>query len=196
MKKMVSGMVFFCLAIFIGATAAGAVDTTGLSETQKAELAMQVAKMKESGDSTIFNGIKKVGDIAGVGKQVGHEIGEAAKEVGVAADELLKTDVGKGIAFLIVWKVAGKDMVDVVNNGVGYITGFFLFITLLPIWFYLFRKMCVVKITRIEYPEKSFKKIKHFEYYDVKDGNMGNIRLLMLVVLLVMLICILLVMFG
>lgn len=58
--------------------------------------------------------VQNVSAYAEVAKGVAEAIGIAAREVGVAVDEFVKTDAGKMTIALIVWHVAGDDLKGIV----------------------------------------------------------------------------------
>jgi hypothetical protein len=115
--------------------------SSGLTEIQKAELALQAAKMKENAIPTS----KKVMDAsdaaldvskkwAGVGKELAVGIVATAKELGVAANEFAATPLGKLTTVMLVWNYMGKDILGIIMS----LT--LLFIGLPLIW-YVYRMM-------------------------------------------------------
>lgn len=58
--------------------------------------------------------VQDVSAYAEIAKGVAEAIGIAAREVGVAVDEFVKTDAGKMTIALIVWHVAGDDIKGIV----------------------------------------------------------------------------------
>ena len=58
--------------------------------------------------------VQDVSAYAEVAKGVAEAIGIAAREVGLAVDEFIKTDAGKMTVSLIVWHVAGDDLKGIV----------------------------------------------------------------------------------
>lgn len=57
---------------------------------------------------------ENVSAYAEVAKGVAEAIGIAAREVGVAVDDFIKTDAGKMTVALVVWHVAGDDIIGIV----------------------------------------------------------------------------------
>lgn len=197
MKKMYIFLSFIFAVLFLFNPAiANTIDTSELTEKQRAELALKIASMKESDSESFIDQAKKVNDWASVGQNMGIAVASAAKEIGVAADDLLKTDVGKITVVLVAWKVAGKDMVELTEQVMGYIIGIFLLVVSIPIWLYTFRRICISTVEKIEYPEKGFKRIKHFRTFDPDDKGVSKTRLIMGVVLLADVLISLLVMFA
>lgn len=134
------------------------VNTDNLTETQKAEIAMQVAKMKEKQAAVVANPgpiipplpeptmVKRASEwanlIADVGAGIGKGLAVAAKELGVAVNEFSESKVGKMTMFLIVWKVMGAQVLPIIIHVVG---GVCFFITMISIWLYMYRRYCFVK---------------------------------------------------
>lgn len=99
------------------------VDTKGLTEEQKAELALQAAKMKKQAVPALeekFN-VKNVNEWAELGKNVALAFTTVAKELGVAADEFLKSNTGKITIVLIAWKVMGKDVLGIIGGSIAWV---------------------------------------------------------------------------
>jgi len=173
---VVFGMILVVLLYFGNTLSAAELNTTGLSEEQLAQLALQAAQMKKNITENVTT--EKVNEWVDVGKNVGIALAATAGELGVAVDEFLKSTTGKITVVLIIWKVAGKEIM-------GLFVGMTLIVVFTPMWFYFFRRMCVVSVSKIEYPEKGFKKIKTFEYHDGNNANMQVLRFVMAVVLFV-----------
>lgn len=77
----------------------------------------------------------KVAEYAQLGAAIGSALASTAKELGIVANDFLKTPVGAIAATLIVWKVAGEAVVHVVGGGL-------LFTVFLPVWWISFRRTC------------------------------------------------------
>lgn len=157
-------VVFFATNVF-----AIDVDTRGLSETQKAELAMQAAKMKEE-PSVAKSTPAKVNEWVDVGNNIGTAIISAAGKIGMAGDEFMKSNTGKVVVGLIVVKMIGGFIVHVV-------VGTFCLLLFLSIWTYLFRKLCIYdKITITPIEGMWFRKK---EYVFQNDSRNSETRLFM-----------------
>lgn len=133
-----------CLSIMVGASMAVAetpqFDTTGLTSAQIAELVIQAEKMKTKPGATTIETLTEYGEF---GKAFGSAIAETAKEVGTTANEFITTPAGKVAVALIVWKVAGDDIM-------GIILGTAWFLLMIPLWVIFFRKI----VTQTRYNEK------------------------------------------
>lgn len=109
MKKLFAVMLF---AFSVSVMAAVEVDTRGLTDTQKAELVKQAEAMKQAAESPVAIE-DKAEKWVNIGKQFGEMVGGAAKEIGIAANEFLKTPVGIMTAGLIVFHYAGGPIIHV-----------------------------------------------------------------------------------
>lgn len=103
------------------------VSTSGLTEEQKAQLALQAAQMKKQNDSgsavaeiSKFSP-EKLNEWVELGKNAGLAVAAMAKELGVASDKFLESNTGKIAAALIIWKVVGKDMVGIVGGTIAWV---------------------------------------------------------------------------
>lgn len=125
-------MATLALALFAATSFAGstAVDTSGLSEAQIAELKAHAAKAvadaaKQADPSSVVqqaasNPGAAVTLAATWGQQAAaaaegfaKALGIAAKELGVTVNDFLHTDAGKLTAALIIWKVAGAGVAKI-----------------------------------------------------------------------------------
>lgn len=111
-----------------------------LSVEQQAQIVQSItaAQSKET------NTIDKVDKWVNVGERIGKMVGGAAREVGVAANEFVKTDVGRMTAALIIWNYLGEDLVHIFVH----VGGGMMFIVLgLSSIFFILRRTHPVNIT-------------------------------------------------
>lgn len=114
------------LAIAISPAFAGqtVIDTSGLTEAQITELKIQALKAQQSRDGSpaVIEQAAKVSSVtrteaekwADFGKNIGTALVSTAKELGMAAVEFSKTDLGKIATFIIVYKLVGNAIVHFV----------------------------------------------------------------------------------
>lgn len=95
------------------ASAAVEINTSGLTESQKAQLVQQAEQMKKATPLETFEKVDKWVD---TGERIGKMMGGAAKEVGIAVNDFVKTPVGQMTAFLIIWNYMGSMLVHVVGG--------------------------------------------------------------------------------
>lgn len=153
------------LALVIFTTPAYAeISTSGLTATQKAELSLEAAKMKEA--RTPEQQMEQLSEYADLGSKYGIALSEVARHMGKTADELLNTKVGLIAALLIVWTIIGKDLL-------GAAFGFVWFITIIPIWIWWFRRVCIID-TITKSPVEGQKRLrKTITYKEQTDNNFG-----------------------
>lgn len=111
MKKfLIAAAMMLSLSV---ANAAVDIDTSGLTESQKAQLVQQAEQMKKA---TPLETVEKVDKWVDVGERLGKMMGGAAREVGIAVNDFVKTPVGMMTAGLIVWNYMGGMLVHVVGG--------------------------------------------------------------------------------
>lgn len=86
-----------------------------LTAEQQAQIVQSIAA-SQSKESDVIDTVDKW---VNVGERIGKMVGGAAREVGIAANEFVQTDVGKMTAAMIVWNYMGADVVDVFVHVVG-----------------------------------------------------------------------------
>lgn len=120
MKKLfVSLILAMCASTAWCALDANAVVNAGfnkLTESQKAAIIQQVAGNADKGDaaSPIASAVtdpKQMNEWLDVGTKIGQMFGGAAKEVGLAVNDFVKTPVGMWTMAIIVWKYMGGVLV-------------------------------------------------------------------------------------
>ena len=111
MKKfLIAAAMMLSLSV---ANAAVDIDTRGLTESQKAQLVQQAEQMKKA---TPLETAEKVDKWVDVGERLGKMMGGAAREVGIAVNDFVKTPVGMMTAGLIVWNYMGSMLIHVVGG--------------------------------------------------------------------------------
>lgn len=143
MKRLVISCILAVAALVtVSAHAAGlksdSVQSAGfdqLTEAQKAEVLKTVAdkveatKAGESAASLVAEP-QRVGEWIDVGTKIGQMMGGAAKEVGVAVNDFVKTPVGQWTMAIVIWKFMGGPLMHVFGAvmilvvGIGFI-GYF-----------------------------------------------------------------------
>lgn len=97
------------------------IDVSKLSDKDKAELQLKVAKhieeqhQKEQQPSIVPNP-NVVEQYVTVGEKIGKAFGGAAKEIGVAVNDFVKTPVGIMTMILIVWNYMGSMIVHLLGG--------------------------------------------------------------------------------
>ena len=151
MKKLLVGLMLSTVSLFAAAQISSqSLEQAGfnkLSETQKAEIVAQIAKNNEQ--KTDLVDAKqlevKAEKWVDLGERMGKMLGGAAKEVGVAVNDFVKTPVGQLTMLLIVWSYIGNALVHIFG-------GIFIIIVGLSMCMYWARR-CVDVYTEYD-PEK------------------------------------------
>ncbi len=142
----------------------------GLTEEQAAELRLKAAQMKASPEPADV--ASRMSEYAEIGQKYGVALAATAKELGIAADELLDTTVGKVALVLIVWKVMGSELI-------GLLIGIPWLLIGSAVWLYLFRRMCVIKsIELVPVKEMTLRK-KTITYHS--EGAVDGTRLMVFI---------------
>lgn len=149
-----------------GAQAQVNVNTSGLTDAQKAKLIQMAETMKEEvakAEQASQFSPERVNEWTELGKNIALAFTTVAKELGVAADQFLNSTTGKVTLVLIIWKVAGQDIL-------GLALGVMFLLTFVPLWVYFFRKLCLMKSVTIEAIEGQRRPKRTVEYFG-KDIN-------------------------
>lgn len=161
------------------------VDTSGMTNAQKAELVLKAEELKKQA----VDEAKKVAETATIevddaskwvdlGKNIATVITTVAGDLGIAADKFLGSTSGKITLFIVFWKVAGKDML-------GFIIGCPLLIVLVSLWVWSFRRMCIIRSITEKKPTEGFRSIREFEFYGSDDESTNITRVFMAIVLVI-----------
>lgn len=88
-----------------------------LSDTEKAEIIKIVADKANNAQNpnSMVPSPEKVGQWLDLGPKIGQMIGGAAKEVGIAVNDFVKTPVGQLTMLLIIWKLIGASLVHILG---------------------------------------------------------------------------------
>jgi hypothetical protein len=140
---MIRLLITAVLALTMTVAAHADVSTNGLTEIQKAELALNAAQMKATGGVTQVGGVlAQLSKFEGIGKETGVAIREGLLAVTDVANKFGETNVGQITIALIVWRIAGKDLINILIGFVGLFVG---------IWFY--RKASANSVTVTKYKD-------------------------------------------
>lgn len=186
MKKFIGFLISFAVVMmFMTPLSHAFVDAEGLTKEQEAQIQLQIEQIKKEGQSKAT--VETANEWVDLGKNVALAFTTVAKDLGVAADSFLQSTTGKVTLVLIVWKVAGKDII-------GVIIGVIMMIAFTTMWVYFFRRLCIVKSVVIKTPETGFKKVKEVRYYN-EDEVVGT-RVTMLFILIIEVLVSLIVIFA
>lgn len=147
-----------------------------LSDTKRAELALKIAQAVEEEQAATAPILSKVPASAqmekwaSVGEQIGKALAGTARELGVVANDFIKTPAGQITMAMIVWKIMGHEIAQLA-------VGLLMFFTLVPLWVYMFRRMCIIKSVTYNTTTVEGKsvKTKEVQYYNsAKDDIEGT----------------------
>ena len=125
MKKLL--LTILLLMFSFNVMANSGINMSGLSEEQKAQLALQAAQMKTA--TSVTPQVAK--EWADVGQAIGVGLVATATELGMGVDQLMTTTTGKLAVGVIIYKVAGKDII-------GTIFGLLWLIVTISLWSYFY----------------------------------------------------------
>lgn len=97
---------------------------SNLSEPQKAEILKQVADKAGTSSAGEMPTVQKVSEWVDIGQKIGQMMGGAAKEVGIAVNDFVKTPVGQWTMALIIWKFMGSAIIHLVGGVLVLVVGF------------------------------------------------------------------------
>ena len=119
-----------------------------LSESQKAAIIKQIADKVEAQTNSVTGSgdPEKVDKWLNIGERIGKMMGGAAKEVGVAVNEFVKTPVGMTTMAIIVWNYMGAMIAHFIGALLVLVTG-------LSALLYIARKS--EKVVTVYHPEKT-----------------------------------------
>lgn len=140
-----------------------------LSEEQRAEVMLQVAKMKK--ETPLVETLpdpEKINQYVEIGENIAKAAGAAAKELGYAADEFSQTNLGKITIALIAWKVMGDDAVALTNRIIKIVVLIPILFAFISLWVYLYRREFVIESVEWVKIEGVKKPKKNVEYRDNK----------------------------
>lgn len=121
MKNFILAVMLFLTMLVTPAFSAVVVDTSGLSEAQKAALVQQIETINGSPDAIV----EKVDKWVNAGERIGKMLGGAAKELGIAVNDFMNTPAGVLTVTLIIYQYIGNDLIHLVLGFSVFVVGFF-----------------------------------------------------------------------
>jgi len=169
MKKVFMSLVL----VFISASAmaitnsdVNTIDKAGfdkLTPMQQADIIKAIASKAEEQASPGQN-VQTLKEYVNIGTQIGAGLAGAAKELGVAVNDFVKTPVGQLASVVIVWKLVGHDFMHIIGGLLVWIVGF----TVLRV---LFKRAMIATITYSKDKTTWFgrARIESIEYTKITD---------------------------
>lgn len=159
-----------CCPTNCNAQAAQKIVTVDLS-TLSPDVQAAIQAQKESDAFT--QKIETYGKWAGMGKEVGVAVRDGLTAVKDVTLEISETKLGRTVVWLVVWKVAGKDFVQI---GVGFIVFLVASVFIVRSYFRLFRtKRLASKSGFFLWPKKTY---EPFEYEWGSDANRAGAQVM------------------
>lgn len=142
------------------------VDPDGLTDEQKAKIQLEIEALKKQKKSQENEPktVEKIKEYVELGQAIGVGLGSAAKELNVTVNEFASSPVGKIATVIIVWKFIGREAIH-------YLAGSLFLVVALSAWFYLLRRICIIKSVTYTPVEKCWLRKKSVEYYDTNETN-------------------------
>jgi len=134
MKGLVAALMVVSFSTAAMAEESNYVETSGLTAEQKAELQLQVAKLKSgaSDPAKVSENVRKEAEAWGdLGSNMGKAVDSVAKEVGVAANEFAQTPLGKITVAVVVFKVIGTQAMHLIFGSLILLMGWTMSLYLL-----------------------------------------------------------------
>lgn len=160
--KSVKKMFFAICVILLFSSVATAqeIDWDALTDEQRAQLVLEAEKMKAQNIPSVVSELEnfspeRINEWVQLGQNIALAFTTVAKELGVTADEFLKTNTGKITIALIVWQVMGADML-------GFLGGAIWWIVLANIILWSFRYFHMTK--KVKDKEGGVSHIRRFEF--------------------------------
>lgn len=156
-------------------------DFNTLSDTQKADIVSQIAKAKETNRTnvTVPTTPAKMKEWVDVGTAIGKGMAATAKELGVALDDFAKSSVGKIALALLIWKVAGSDIV-----GLGFGMSWLFIMGI--VWVYFFKRIVMKRQEELTENEKG-KTVKVVKY-NTKEASEGAVIVMVIALIAIVVV--------
>jgi hypothetical protein len=121
----------------------------------------KVLRVQQAAQSKVeIPSVNKLQEYALVGKALGQAFKECWSTVSVDAERFAQSPAGKWTAFLITWKVMGKDAIDLVKTTVRWTVGSCLFLVITPFMMFAFWRNCITRKVILITERTSFFNVK------------------------------------
>lgn len=156
MKKLF-GVLMFAVALAgcqcdanagdLGTRSVGDAGFDKLPTEQQTQILTEIANMKKQATDAAIPGpttASKVNEWISVGEHIGQALGGAAKQVNIAVNDFISTDVGKMTMFMVIWHYAGSELSHLVFHVIG---GLMVWMIGFSFILYMVRKASTVDVT-------------------------------------------------
>jgi hypothetical protein len=166
-----------------------ALDTSGLTQEQinklQAEaLELKAATLKQnpaSSTASVLPSVEEINKYADLGTNIGVGLANAAKQMGVAANDFAGTTIGKIAFFIIGYKLIGSSLVHLSFGLIWFIVG-------IPLWMHYFKKICLTKKVVEKFNEAGKRVSRETTGYDLSDSDAAGYRIVMFIFLAILVI--------
>lgn len=148
--------ILFAVSMFV--SPAFALDTTGMTKKQIAQLE------QVKNDMLVDKKLQTYNEYAEIGEKIGLAIVSLGKELGKSVDEIMNTTTGKIAMAIIIYKVIGAEIL-------GIFLGIIWFIVFYPGWVFMYRFILRNLQNRIEHHDENGKIIVEYEKGIQYDEN-------------------------
>lgn len=121
MKKFLSAAVAAFFVLFSTQVfSQNSLNMSSLTPEQREELRIRAEEMERGAPvKQTQQTLSQIKEWAGFGTAIGQGIVSTARELGVAANDFAKTDLGKTVVNLIIWKYFGRDIMGIILALIG-----------------------------------------------------------------------------
>lgn len=190
MKKLFAALaVMFALTSPVMAQSAGcdSIAVEGLPEAVVIDLKKKCIELAKPITPSMT--VDNMGEYAELGKKYGIALSEVAKSIGTTVNDLAQTPVGKFMLVMVAYRVMGDGVIGVLGGAVW-------FLTMIPLWIYMFHRMVLStrKVYETFTPEGKLSK-REINPVDWKNEP-GVISIVMMFVMLFICVCGFFMIFG
>ena len=172
------GLMLSMTSVLAGITADDLGAFNKLSDIQKADVVARMAQhTNTNGSGSMPTTPEQMKEWVNFGAAIGKGMASIVAELGVSIDKFMDTTAGKIAMGLLIWEVAGRDII-------GVLFGIVWFATMIPVWVYFFRRIGMGM--KVEYLEnEKGKPVKTITYNDIEASNdMQAIFFVMIIVII------------
>lgn len=169
------------------ATGCDDIAVPGMSESVIIELKQKCVALAKPTTSV---SVDSMGEYAELGKKYGIALSEVAKSIGTTVNELAQTPVGKFMLIMVAYKVMGDGLIGVLGGAIW-------FLTMIPLWVYMFHRMVLSTRSVRETYDPTTAKLSKREINPVNWNDApGVISVVMMFVMLFICVCGFFMIFG
>lgn len=153
-------------------TGCDAIAVEGLPEAVVIDLKKKCVELAKPAKPTV--NVDQMSEYAELGKKYGVALSEVAKSIGTTVNELAQTPVGKFMLVMVAYRVMGEGVIGVLG-------GMVWFLTMIPIWLYMFHRLVLRNVKTKTYTEGAKSVVERMPV-DI-GGDAGVTSIVMLLVL-------------